>query len=101
LGLAILGERTATAGLARANSWFLAVNCIGSVIGPDVAGRAIHYFGNGALVWSGLGAVLAVLLVWATLALWRPRFAAGTRDAAGDPPLAAWQPPSCPLSSVK
>jgi MFS family permease len=84
LGLAILGERTTPAGLARANSWFLAINCVGSMIGPDVVGRAIHRFGNDALISCGLGAVLAVLLVWALLALCRPRNAARALEAAGD-----------------
>lgn len=67
LGLALLGERTPPAGVARANSWFLAINCIGSVVGPDLAGRAMYWFGNDALIFSGLAAVLAVLLVWAAL----------------------------------
>lgn len=84
LGLAILGERTPPAGLARANSWFLAINCIGSVIGPGVAGRAMHWFGNDALILSGLVAVLAVLLVWMALALRRPPIAAGALEPAGD-----------------
>jgi MFS family permease len=71
LGLALLGERTPPAGLARANSWFLAINCIGSVIGPALAGRAMQWFGNEALILTGVAAVLAVLVVWAVLAMRR------------------------------
>jgi len=84
LGLAILGERTPEPGLARANSWFLAINCIGSVIGPGVAGRTMHWFGNDALILSGLAAVLAVLLVWAVLAVRRTPRATATLEPAGD-----------------
>jgi MFS family permease len=62
LGLARLGERTPAAGLARANSWFLAINCIGSVTGPAVIGRAIEHFGYGAMFLSGVAAVAVVLV---------------------------------------
>src|SRR5262249_59325786 len=34
LGLALLGERIAPSELARANAWYLALNCLGSLVGP-------------------------------------------------------------------
>src|SRR5262249_22059400 len=35
LGLALVGERTPLAGVARASAWYLAINCVGSLIGPS------------------------------------------------------------------
>jgi MFS family permease len=65
LGLALLGERTDPAGLSRAGACFLAVNCGGSLVGPIVAGAAMHLFGREALFVSGGGALLIVLGGWA------------------------------------
>jgi MFS family permease len=73
LGLALLGDRMPAGGLARANSWYLAINCIGSVTGPAVGGRVMHWFGNEALFLSGVVVVLAVLAVWLTLTVHRKR----------------------------
>jgi MFS family permease len=64
LGLALLGERTPPADLARAGSWFLAINCLGSLTGPVVAGAAMDLFGRGALFVSGGAAVALVLGLW-------------------------------------
>jgi MFS family permease len=61
LGLALLGERTQTTGLARANAWFLGINCVGSLVGPIVAGSAMDWFGGEALFYSGEIALIAVL----------------------------------------
>ena len=61
LGLAILGERVADAGLARASAWYLAINCLGSVIGPSLTGAVMDLFGKQALFAAGEAAVLAVL----------------------------------------
>jgi MFS family permease len=72
LGLALLGERTRASGLARANAWFLGINCVGSVVGPIVAGKAMQWFGNEALFFSGEAAILAVLIVSA-VAQWPRR----------------------------
>jgi MFS family permease len=69
LGLAILGERVAPTGLARANAWFLAINCLGSLVGPAVTGAAMDYFGNRALFAVGEAAVVLVLITWAGLRL--------------------------------
>jgi UMF2 family putative MFS family transporter len=67
LGLARLGERVPPTGLARANAWFLAINCLGSLIGPAVAGAAMDLFGRGALFVAGGGAVGLVLAAWVVL----------------------------------
>jgi MFS family permease len=64
LGLAILGERIAPAGLARANAWFLGINCLGSLMGPDIMGQAMERWGKEALFFTGLAAVLLVLGAW-------------------------------------
>jgi MFS family permease len=65
LGLAILGERLPACGLSRANAWFLAINCLGSLIGPDVMGEVMDRFGPRAMFATGLAAVLLVLVGWA------------------------------------
>jgi len=44
----------------------------------------MHWFGNDALILSGLAAVLAVLLVWAVLAVRRTPRATATLEPAGD-----------------
>jgi MFS family permease len=63
LGLALLGERTAPGGLARANAWFLAINCVGSMVGPAAAGLAVDGFGYRAMFVAGGVAVGGVLVV--------------------------------------
>jgi MFS family permease len=71
LGLALLGERLPPARLARANAWFLAINCAGSVTGPAVAGHVMDRFGRGALFLAGAAAVGLVLAGWGAAALLR------------------------------
>jgi MFS family permease len=61
LGLAILGERIPNSGLARANAWFLAINCLGSLTGPGVMGEMMDRFGTEALLTTGLAAVVLVV----------------------------------------
>jgi MFS family permease len=61
LGLALLGERIPPSELARGNAWYLALNCLGSLVGPVVAGRAMDLFNKHALFAVGEGAVLLVL----------------------------------------
>jgi MFS family permease len=63
MGLALLGERTRSSGLARANAWFLGINCLGSLVGPIIAGSAMDWLGGAALFYSGAAALLAVLSV--------------------------------------
>jgi MFS family permease len=66
LGLALLGERTPPAGMARAGAWFLGINCLGSIVGPIIAGRAMERFGGAALFLAGGAAIVGVLGVWVT-----------------------------------
>jgi MFS family permease len=65
LGLALLGDRVPPASLARANAWYLACNCLGSLTGPYLMGEAVDRAGWGAMFGVGAGAVAAVLGVWA------------------------------------
>ena len=66
LGLALLGERTPPAALARANAWYLACNCVGSLTGPVLIGAAIDFFQSQiALFAVGVAAVASVLMAWA------------------------------------
>jgi MFS family permease len=69
LGLALLGERVPPAGLARANAWYLACNCAGSLTGPAVIGKAIDHFGWRAQFPVGASAVLLVLGTWLLVGL--------------------------------
>jgi MFS family permease len=80
LGLAILGERIPSTGLARANAWFLAINCLGSLTGPDVMGVMMDWWGNEALLYTGLASVVLVLGGWFT---WR--FSAALRRRMAGP----------------
>jgi MFS family permease len=67
LGLALLGDRVPSAGLARANAFYLASNCAGSLCGPVLFGLVIHRFGQAAQLLAGIVAVLTVLGVDAAL----------------------------------
>jgi len=69
LGLALLGERTAPEGMSRAGSFFLAINSLGSMTGPVVAGVFMRWFGPGTLFVTGGGAIGLILAVWIVLAL--------------------------------
>jgi MFS family permease len=71
LGLALLGERTPPSGLARANAWYLAINCAGSMTGPTVAGAVMDWFGRGALFVAGGGAIGLGLALWLVLGVRR------------------------------
>jgi MFS family permease len=68
LGLVLLGERTPPESLAKANAWYLASNCVGSLSGPIVLGLAIDVFDLPALFAVGGAAVVAVVGGWALLA---------------------------------
>ncbi len=69
LGLALLGERVPPAGLARANAWYLASNCAGSLSGPVGLGLAIDLWGRKAQFAAGAAALVLVLAVWGAWAL--------------------------------
>jgi MFS family permease len=73
LGLALLGERLPATGMARANAWYLAVNCMGSLTGPVLAGLAMDVFGRRAMFAAGGAAVAAVLALWGILNVRRRR----------------------------
>jgi len=66
LGMTLLGERVPATAMARGNARFLAFNCLGSLIGPAVAGAAMDLCGKRALFVSAEGAVILVLVVWGT-----------------------------------
>jgi MFS family permease len=67
LGLALLGERVPPAGLAKANAWYLASNCAGSLSGPVLIGLVIDGFGLRAQFAAGAVAVLVVAASWLLL----------------------------------
>jgi MFS family permease len=82
LGLALLGERTPPAGLARANAWYLACNCAGSLSGPVLMGLAIDGCGRLAQFAAAAAAVLLALAAGAACRR-RPRRSAGAASDAG------------------
>ena len=55
------------AAYARASAYFLALNCLGSLIGPVITGVVMDCFGKSAMPASGIAAVLLVLVGWAIL----------------------------------
>jgi MFS family permease len=61
LGLSLLGERLPPAVLGRANAWYLACNCAGSLSGPVVMGLAMDLGVPHALFVTGAGSVVLVL----------------------------------------
>lgn len=63
LGLAVLGERVPPAAMGRANAWYLASNCAGSLTGPLVLGALVDAFAWPALFAGGAAAVAGVLLL--------------------------------------
>jgi MFS family permease len=67
LGLALLGERTPPAALARASARFLGINCVGSCMGPVIVGLVMDSFGKRAMFGSGIAAVATVLVACAAL----------------------------------
>jgi MFS family permease len=87
LGLALLGDRVPAAELSRANAFYLASNCAGSLSGPVLSGLVIGRFGEPAQFLAGIAAVLAVLTLNASLKMkgrvptQLPRLAATRRGA--------------------
>jgi MFS family permease len=67
LGLALMGDGHSEASLARVYSWYLALECVGSLMGPPAMGRAMDHWGGWALFALGLAAVAAVVIVWAAI----------------------------------
>jgi MFS family permease len=67
MGLAILGERLPPRSIPRASAWYLAINCVGSLIGPFCTGMVIDAFGQKAMFVAGEVAVVSVLAAWVVL----------------------------------
>jgi MFS family permease len=67
LGLSLLGEQVSDAGYARASACFLALNCVGSLIGPSITGVVMDCFGKRAMPVSGVAAVVLILAASAAL----------------------------------
>ncbi len=65
LGLALLGERVPRSALAKANAWYLACNCAGSLAGPWLTGRMIDAFAQRSMFATGAASVLVVVAMWA------------------------------------
>jgi len=86
LGLALLGEQVPAGSLARANAWYLAWNCVGSLVGPWVSGKAIDLWGGRAMFTVGALAVLLVLGLSAVVgARAASRAGGGAKDVARRP----------------
>ena len=65
LGLSLLGEQVSDATLARASACYLALNCLGSLVGPVATGFVMDSLGKSAMPASGIAACVLVLVVWA------------------------------------
>lgn len=85
LGLSLLGDRMPAVGLARATSVYLAINSLGSVAGPAIAGRVMDVFGRGTLFLTGAIAAGLVFTLWMGLAL-RSRLAGSETVDRPSPP---------------
>jgi MFS family permease len=77
LGLSLLGEQVGDTALARASACYLALNCLGSLVGPVVTGFAMDHLGKPAMPASGLAACVLVLVLWLIFRERRPSAAAG------------------------
>jgi MFS family permease len=89
LGLALLGERLPRAALGKANAWYLASNCVGSLSGPLVLGIAVEWWGWRGLFTMGAVVVVAVVLsaaVWEQLKGRRRRVDGTCEDDNSVPP---------------
>jgi MFS family permease len=64
LGLARIGNGMDKAALPQANAWYLAINCVGSLTGPAVAGIASDFWGKTALFTTGVAAIACVFAAW-------------------------------------
>ena len=61
LGLSLLSDRVSPTMLVRAYSWYLALDCIGSVMGDLAMGQACKLWGESAMFGTGLAAIGLVL----------------------------------------
>jgi MFS family permease len=98
LGLAVLSENVPANGMARANACVLAVNCLGSVVGPAVTGGAMDLLGRPALFGAGAATVAGSLLVWVIGRQVRRRGKAHTLSASD--PASGVNVPSTPIQAA-
>lgn len=70
LGLTLLGTNESNGQAARAYSWYLAMECVGSQTGAAVMGQARDWWGEASMFAVGVAAVGVVLVPWLAL---RPR----------------------------
>jgi MFS family permease len=67
LGLALLGERVPRGAMGKANAWYLAYNCAGSLTGPVVMGLVVEHWGWRGLFFATDAAIVLVAIcgtVW-------------------------------------
>jgi MFS family permease len=69
LGLALLGERVPPQAMARANSWYLASNCTGSLMGPWISGKLIDEIGPPGLFITSFASCALVLVAWLAIGI--------------------------------
>lgn len=67
LGMAVMGETVPPRQMGTANSYYLAINCLGSLMGPWVMGKAIDLWGPGAMFGTGILASGLVFFAWLVL----------------------------------
>jgi MFS family permease len=67
MGLALLGQHLPPASIPRASAWYLAINCVGSLIGPFCTGVVVDRFGQQAIFAAGEVAVVLVVAGWGVL----------------------------------
>jgi MFS family permease len=89
LGLALLGDRVAPAGMARANACYLASNCAGSLSGPVLFGLAIDRFGQPSQFLLGGAAVVVVFGLWMLGRDGDRKSSPADASSAGKPPMPA------------
>jgi MFS family permease len=79
LGLALLGERVPRGAMAKANAWYLASNCAGSLSGPVVMGLVVEWCGWRGLFATGAAAVVLVAVGGAAWERYRGRARKGRK----------------------
>jgi MFS family permease len=67
LGLALLGDGLPDSALARTYSWYLAMECVGSLMGPPVVGTALDRWGWDSMFIIDVSAVGLILVTWLAL----------------------------------
>jgi MFS family permease len=80
LGLAMLGGPRDAGQTARAYSWYLALECVGSQMGAAVMGQARDWWGEASMFAVGVGAMAVVFVPWLALSAVRRRAAGSATD---------------------